>query len=105
MKEILEGSTCFVRIDFKDENGADVMPTSGRYRVHDAESGTQIVDWTMFMPSGAYITLAVDSNSNRLIDQAHVRETRVVTVEFTYGAFGYIGTGEARYTVLGLEFY
>jgi len=105
MKEINEGCTCVVELKFKDENGADVTPTSGRYNVVDAESETIVQHWTAFAPTSSTQLVVIPANSNRLIVQAHVRETRVVTVEFTYGAGSYVGTGEVRYTLLGLKNY
>jgi hypothetical protein len=104
MIELNEGTTCVVSIDFKDENGVDVVPTSGRYRVDDAESGTVVLHWTAFTPTSANQLLYIQSNSNRLIAQEHDRETRVVTVEFTYGAT-IMGTEETRYTIKGLKYY
>jgi len=105
MKEINEGCTCVVELKFKDENGLDVIPTSGRYNVVDAESGTITQHWTAFAPASATYLAVIPANHNRLIAQEHVRETRVVTVEFTYGAGSYIGTGEVKYTLLGLKNY
>ena len=104
MLEINEGSTCLVTLDFKDENGVAVTPASGRYRIDDAESGTTVLHWTAFTPASSQQKIYVAANDNRLISQEHIRETRIVTVEFTYGG-GYIGTGETRYTVLGLKHY
>lgn len=104
MIEINEGTSCVVSIDFKDENGVDVIPTSGRYRVDDAESKIVVLHWTAFAPTSANQLLYIQANSNRLIAQEHIRETRVVTVEFTYGA-NILGTGETRYTIKGLEYY
>jgi hypothetical protein len=105
MNEINEGTSCVISIDFKDEDGIAVVPTAGRYRIDDAESEHTVKHWTAFVPVTSNIMLYIDHNDNRLIAQEHKRETRIVTVEYTYGARSMIGTGEARFTINGLRYY
>ena len=107
MTEINEGSSCVVNIDFLDENGDEVTPTSGKYRVDDAETGDAVIAWSPFTPSSSNQLLYISGANNRLpgTRREHKRTSRIVTIKYVYGVDSLVGTGEVRYAIKGLEYY
>lgn len=105
MDLVNEKSSSTIALAFTDETGAAVTPSSARYRIDDVAAGTQIKDWTAFVPTGSGYDLEILDTENAILTAANDTEMRRVTVEFTYGVANKKGTGEYLYAVKNLPKY
>jgi len=105
MEEAYQGSNSFLDVQFKDDLGKLVVPTSGVYNIVDAESGTVIVEDTKFTPIISTYTIEIEPEQNILLDTNNDEEEHIVNVSFTYSGVGgdKIGIGVYRYKVLKVE--
>ena len=99
---INEMTTLVITATFRDLNGALVTPSSASYRIDDAISGSQIRGDTPFTPAGSSHDITISANENRILDNAHNAEERIVTVKFIFGIDNKEGNGEYRYVVKNL---
>lgn len=77
-----EGESSFLRIDYKDEDGNLVTPTSAQYRVTDFFSGNVIVPDTALTISGTFSNIAITPAQNAIQDATRETEYRRVTVRY-----------------------
>lgn len=100
---INEKSTFVIRLGFKDGSAQAVTPTTGRYRIDDVASDTEILGWTDFTPSAATHDLTITSAQNAIIDSGRASEKKLVTVDVTYGTDSKRITGDYTYGVKNLD--
>lgn len=101
MITVNEGTTCFVIITCRDQNGSLVTPSLLAYRVDDVSSGTVVLDWTTVTPSSAEHIIELTAE-NYIVNNAATREERVITVRWEYDGAKQ-GTGEYSYLVRNLS--
>ena len=98
-----ERTTLRLTVAFFDEDDVAVVPASANYRVDDVPSGTSIVASTVIAALAVTVPVTITEEQNRIITEAHLYETRRVTVDFRYGAGGAKrGTNEYIYRVKNL---
>lgn len=85
METVKEKTTSYLKVDFKDKDGAPTVPQSILYSVMDKASGTVIRSDTVIGAAGS-ITITLDSTDNTILNPLSKTETRVVTVKASYGA-------------------
>lgn len=88
MVVVNENSTAILTLSFYDEENDPIIPTSGRYKVTDKESGTLVTDWTSFNPSASTHDLPITESETTILDSSNNYETRMVWVEYEYGVGG-----------------
>jgi hypothetical protein len=98
MASVPEGTTCYVTVVPRDKAKAAAAPTSGNYRIHDVDSGDEIVGTTGLTPSASMEIVCTGSTVNALLDADRKSERRRVTVDLQYGG-GDDLNGEYTYTV------
>lgn len=99
--EVNEESTAYLQVSLLDRTGANSSPLTLTFRVHDVESGTEMVATTSISPvSPATITLTPTANT--ILKRVHKYETRRVTVDATYGS-GDVLHDDYDYLVRNLE--
>lgn len=102
--EVPEYNTYRVRATFRNDAGSAVVPTLGYYRVDDITGGvvTSVIATTSFVPTYDYYDIVIPYGVNIILDQAHDKETRLVTVKFNYGT-GRQGADEWAFTLRNLR--
>jgi len=108
MEIINQGSTYILGLEFRDDAGNAVTPSSALYRIDDEDSGNAITGnnanaWVAFSPSSNQYDLAISANENALIGNTTDREERKVTVKFNFSADNKTQTDEYRYMIQRLE--
>jgi hypothetical protein len=101
METVPERSRKSWRVTFTDDDGEVVAPTTIRYRVHDEDSGTELVAWTAVTPSGR-VTITIPASANRILDNTNTREIKVLTVQSDESTDNQQSSQE-RYQVLNLS--
>jgi hypothetical protein len=84
MLTIREGSRQKAKFTFEDEERHRFTPTSIRYRVHDRESGDELIAWTAVTPA-SQVQITIPASANRILDDCNRYEYRVVTVQSDFG--------------------
>jgi len=74
-----------VAVEFLDADGAPAAPSAVEYRIDDAGTGAEILDWTSIDPESE-VTIPVTSEQNRILDDANQIEIRLLTVRAVLGA-------------------
>lgn len=97
METVNEKQSATLTVEFRDQDGAVVSPSSASYRIDDQSGG--IVRETTTL-AGSEILL--DGDDTAIINPLKSIETRIVTVSYQYGS-GKSGTGEYRYQVKNLR--
>lgn len=103
MKTVPEKTTSYVTVTFRDKNGNLAVPVSARYRVDDKKSGAEIRTWTA-LGAASSIEITMNADDNTIYDADQPYETRVVTVEATYGSSDLL-TETYEYQLRNLAFY
>jgi hypothetical protein len=100
--KILEGSACFITINFVDSDGNPFLPSSAQYRLDDVASDTQILGWTSLPLTGTTVLLTITGAQNALVGR--IFETHSCIVQFTddYGNVDNIRTSWSICGVVGL---
>lgn len=98
-----EGTTSYIRVSFTDQDGDDLVPSSITYRVDDLGSGQNLVPATSITPD-AGVEIRIPPAINSLIAQGASSETRVATIEASYGAHDDVLIDEVRWLVKNLRF-
>jgi hypothetical protein len=104
MDIINQETTYTLGLDFTDDQGGAVTPTSASYRIDDLESGNEVVPWTSIFPTTSSFDLVVTAEQNAMAGNSTDRETRVVTVKFGYSADSKQDTDEYRYWISRLPY-
>ena len=87
MANVPEETTSFVTVAPKDDAGLGAAPSSGNYRVHDVESGDEILGTTAMPTLSASMKVTMPGATiNKLVDKSRAFERRRMTVELSYGA-------------------
>ncbi len=97
-----EGTTSYIRASFTDQDGEAMVPSSITYRIDDLGSGQNMIPTTSVAPS-ASVEIRVPPAVNSLLDQDAARETRVATIEASYGSSDAL-VEEVRWLVKNLRF-
>ncbi len=104
MLSVNEKSPVFMTLTFKDENGADLVPTTVDWRLDDIVDGikTEIVAWTSLSSPASTMNVTVPGSDNDITDETHVSERKAfgVRVDDGLAAEGY---AESQYNVLNLH--
>ena len=93
METVNEKSVCVVTPVFTDEDKNLVTPTAASYRVDDLATGAAVVASTSITPVTGTYDIVIAASSNAIIDTTRSYETKVVTVNWTFGT----GTANAEY--------
>ena len=101
MSTVNEGSASFITLNFRDQTGAAVTPTTARYRLD--KGGAAIKAWTTFTPASSTHILEITAAQNAIASDAPTEIMRV-TVEWTYDT-DKKGTMDTTYTLANLEKY
>ena len=101
MEIVNEKSTIILPINFRDENGDAVTPTSATVRIDDKGSGTQIRAEAAISVTSSTYDLTVTGAENEILDQENDYETRVITLAWAYDVSS-IGATEYTYNVKNL---
>ena len=104
MEIVNEKSSYFPTINFVNEDGDPVTPTSGKYwitDITDPDAHVAIKGETAFTPIATSYDFEVLPTENRILDDTHAYEMRVLTVEFTYSGTR-VGTAEYKWGVKNL---
>ena len=105
MQIVSEGNTYIITCTFTDENGLAIVPTAARYRLDDKKSQQEILDWTAFVPTASTHDLTITATQNAIINTDLAKETKILTVEITYGTDSKLATNEYQYDVVNLKYY
>lgn len=105
LSEYNEGATVLITATFRDDAGTLVVPSEAKYQVDDVESGDNVVPLTAIPGTlASAMEIAVSPTQNAIIESAHRREERIVTVRFKYGVGGAKqGSNEYRYLLKNLN--
>ena len=98
-----EGQTGFIPLEFTDEEGASIIPSSLTCTIHDLVSGEVLME-EVLSPEEAGITIEITPSANRIVNPERKREVHVLTVIGAYGA-GKMTTAEYRFVVVNLAFH
>ena len=63
----------------EDEDLVEFTPDTLRWRLHDKDTGQEIVGWTEIDPTDP--TIIISADANRILDDSNAYETRVLTVQ------------------------
>jgi hypothetical protein len=96
-----EGSSSYLTIRFKDKDGVEAAPTSASYQVGDKATLADLQGETA-LPAGSAVEVTLGPEVNKILDQSHPNELRVVTLRAQYG--GEAVTEEYEYMVRNLRF-
>jgi len=99
-----EGQTGYITAAFEDEDGSTVVPTTITYRVHDLDSGDELLGDTVFSVPAASISIELPPAVNKIVDDTKDLEVHVCTVVADYASTKRI-TGEYRFGVVNLAFH
>jgi hypothetical protein len=102
VQSVNEKSTCRITVTFTDEDGVLAAPSAISYSVRDQATNTILVADTSITPPSSTIEVTLSSAVNTLIYQGNLYETRVVTIQSTYGAGG-VANAEYEYQVKNLR--
>lgn len=80
MKVINERTGIILVLTFIGDDGAAIVPSSGRYQISDEQSGTVLTSWTNFTPITSSVTLTIGQENNQILDYENDAEIRVVSV-------------------------
>ena len=97
-----ELTTLLVTVNFWDEDGLPVTPTSATYRIDDEGSRTAILAETAISGLAASVTLEVTTTQQAMVNANTAKEQHVLTVEWDYGS-GRHGTDECAWFVKNLK--
>lgn len=100
-------SSTFI-IEFYDENGTAISPETASYSLHDVQIGTEIIAETQILNISSSVEIEISREENRIINDANVKETRSLTIEYNYrnskGELKNGGSVEFFYEILNLKF-
>jgi hypothetical protein len=102
MDIVNEKSTPTLTVDFFDENGAAVVPSSATYQIDDIASGTIVRAETALPSLAASVDILLATADTIIITSSLPGEDRLVTVKWQYGS-GKQGAKEYRYLVKNLS--
>lgn len=104
MLTINEGSPLFLTFDFTDEAGADIVPSTIRWRVDDITGAidTERVAWTNVGAPASSVNVNVSALDNNIIDSDRAYENAVVTVQIDEG-LNTQGTQRKEYRIKNLR--
>lgn len=102
MDIVNERTTWIVNAAFTDENGDEVTPSSGYYRIIDDRSGTEITAMTAFTPSSASHDFEVTPEENRVLNARNKFEERTLTLSFVYNVTRE-GTAQYQWAVKNMD--
>ena len=72
-------------INFKDENGDPLAPTTAEWRLDDSEMETAIVAWTNMPTPAASMSVIIPGTNNVIVDDTSIREERVFSIRANSG--------------------
>lgn len=99
--EVKEKSTAYLSVTFRDKTVASA-PAAASYRVHDKASGQVLLAETALAPA-ATVEITLPPSVNTMVDATRAFETRVVTVESTYGVDDGV-CDQFEYSVVNLRY-
>lgn len=99
---INENSTAYLTVTFKDKNGVLVTPTTVTWKAHDKLTGTVLQAVTSLVAAST-IEITIPHTVNVLLDPAHPKEVRVVTIEAVYDDTQHINA-QYEYAVQNLKY-
>lgn len=105
---INEKTSSTFTLEFYDENGTAISPETASYSLHDVQSGTEIIAETQISNPTSSVEIEVSREENKIINDANIKETRNLTVEYNYrnsqGELKSGGSAEFFYEILNLKF-
>jgi hypothetical protein len=101
LSEVNEDTTAYLTVAFLDKDGAQEAPSSLTYRIDCLTNGQEVKGDTALTPGGS-VEITLSAADNAIISQTNGVETRVVTVEASYGASDGL-KAEYKYNVRNLK--
>lgn len=101
-----EKSTAVVSITFKDEDGANAIPSTATYTLYDLASGGIInsVSGVSVPGTGAVRSITLDAEDNAMVDTNLATEEHRLYIIYTYGPGGAkTGSVEVQIIVVNME--
>lgn len=102
MLQINEGSTAYLRCEFKDSDGVQAFPTAVECRIDCITSGAAIRALAPVTPASSVTTIEISATENAIQDDANRRERRRVTVIAEYGTPTDQSVSQYDYAVVNL---
>lgn len=102
METINEESSCLLTVNFKDENGAAIIPTTAYYSIYCESNSSEILAESEIPDPQSEQIIVITQAQNAIILGANNLEMKLVTLRWTYGT-GKQGTKEFRYRVRNLK--
>ena len=97
-----EGSRCFIKAKFYDNQARAQIPNSIAYRVDCETTGTLIQDWTPVTPD-VQVEVQIDATLNKIINQRNPLERKVVTFLANADPAANAFTEIQSYDLIGLQ--
>jgi hypothetical protein len=97
-----EKTTPTLNVEFFDENGNAVTPTTATYQIDDVQSGQSVRAETAIPSLAASVDIVLTLLDTSIINTTLPAESRLVTVKFQYGASKQ-GIKEYRYLLQNLS--
>lgn len=101
MLSVNEKSPVFMTLEFKDENGDPLIPTTVDWRLDDKTKGVEVVGWTSLPSPAATMTFTIPGSDNTIDDEVNVAEVMTVGIRVDNGLAGE-GYSELQYTLINL---
>lgn len=79
-RKVTEASAAQFTAEFYDNAWAATTPTSVRYRVDDARTGSELAGWAAVSPASS-VTITVTAAQNAIVDDVNNTERRLLTVQ------------------------
>lgn len=79
-----EKTTAYLTVQFKDKDGNLQNPVTSAYKVHDEDTGTELVSTTVLSPTGGEVEIILAGVAVKMHDETKPKETHVVTINATY---------------------
>lgn len=83
----------------EDEDLEPFTPDTMRWRLHDKDTGVELVAWTDVDPTDPQVIVPADAN--RILDDSNAYETRILTVQSDYGTDNQL-SNDREYRVVNL---
>ncbi len=98
-----EKSPLYMKMEFTDENGDDLIPTTVEWRLDDMEEDppTEIVAWTNIPSPAATVNVTIPGSNNLIADNTKSREEQMFGIRVD-DSLASEGHQEFQYYVLNL---
>lgn len=103
MAQINEGTKYEFNVRPLNAQGNAYTPTTGRYKMTDKDTSTEMLAWTSFGTLSTSMDEEISGLLNTIINSAKPSETKVITIELDWSTPDQ-STTEHEYEVINLQF-